>query len=103
MISVQDLKADIYSVVAALKQFLWAPFEMAIVNIVLSIAVMLLCIAVFGITPFISLVPLLVGHVALIGLGTRNPHLTTTLQASGKFPMRRANISPVSHGVKFVP
>lgn len=99
----QDLKADIYSVVAAPKQFLWAPFEMAIINIIAAIAIMLLCIAVFGLTPFLSLIPLVVGHAALIGLGTRNPHLTTTLQAMGKYPMRRHNLSPVSHGVKFVP
>lgn len=99
----QDLKADVYSVVAAPKQFLWAPFEMAIINIILSIAFMLISIAILGLTPFLSLIPLLLGHVTLIGIGTRNPHLTTTLQSSGKYPMRRRNISPVSHGVKYIP
>lgn len=99
----QDLKADIYSVVAMPKQFLWAPFEMAIVNIILAIAIMLICIAVLDLTPFVSLIPLLFGHVSLIGIGTRNPHLTTTLQCSGKYPSRRKNLSQVSHGVKFVP
>lgn len=98
-----ELKADIYSVVAAPKQFLWAPFEMAIINVILAIAVMLTCIAVLGVTPFVSLVPLVIGHTLLIGIGTRNPHLTTTLQASGKYPFRRRNISPVSHGAKFTP
>lgn len=98
-----DQRMPIYQAVAQPKQFLWAPFEMAIVNIILSIAVMLLCIAVLSITPFFSLIPLLIGHVFLIGAGARNPHLTTILQASGKYPPSRKNISPVSVGVKYVP
>jgi hypothetical protein len=98
-----DLKADIYMVVAMPKQFLWAPFEMAIINIILAVAIMLISIAVLGLTPFISLIPLIAGHASLIGIGTRNPHLTTTLQAAGKYPSRRKNISPVSRGVKYVP
>lgn len=98
-----DLKADVYSVVAMPKQFLWAPFEMAIINIILAIAFMLISIAILGLTPFVSLIPLIIGHVTLIGIGTRNPHLTTTLQASGKYPPRRRNLSQVSKGVKFVP
>jgi len=98
-----DLRAEIYQAVANPKQFLWAPFEMAIVNIVLACAVMLLCILVLGLTPFIALIPLIMGHCLLVVLGTRNPHLTTTLQATGKYPMWRKNIAPVSKGVKFIP
>lgn len=98
-----DLRAEIYQAVANPKQFLWAPFEMAIVNIVLACAIMILCIAVLGITPFVSLVPLIVGHALLIVLGTRNPHLTTTLRATGKYPQWRKNIAPVSKGVKYIP
>lgn len=98
-----DLKTEIYQIVALPKQFLWAPFEMAIINIVLALVLMLLCIGVLDLTPFFSLIPLIMGHGALIGLGTRNPHLTTTLQASGKYPPFRKNISPVSVGVKFTP
>ncbi len=98
-----ELKADIKLVVAMPKQFLWAPFEMAIVNIAIAGAVMLLCIAVLGLTPFFSLLPLVGGHVLLIGIGTRNPHLTTTLQSTGKYPPRRNNLTRVSRGVKYVP
>lgn len=90
--------------VANPKQFLFAPFEMAIVNIVLSIAVMMLCIAVIGITPFWALLPLVGGHIALIVFGTQNPHLTTTLQATGKYPPNKQNnIVKVSAGVKYIP
>jgi len=98
-----DLKAEIYMVVAMPKQFLWAPFEMAIINIILAVAVMLLSIAVLGLTPFISLIPLIAGHTALIGMGTRNPHMTSSLRAAGKYPPRRKNLSAVSRGVKYVP
>lgn len=98
-----DLKTDVFMVIAMPKQFLWAPFEMAIINIILSVAVMLIAIAVLGVTPFVALIPLIIGHLVLIGLGTRNPHLTTTLQAAGKYPGRRRNLSGVSRGVKYVP
>lgn len=98
-----ELKAPIYMVVAMPKQFLWAPFEMAIVNMILAIAFMLLCIAVLGFTPFLSLIPLVGGHVLLIGIGTKNPHLTTTLQSAGKYPPRTKNLAFLSRGVKYVP
>jgi len=98
-----ELKGGILHVVANPKQFLFAPFEMAIINIILSIAFMLLCIAVIGWTPFFSIVPLVIGHTILIGLGARNQHLTTTLQSTGKYPGSRKNLSPVSQGVKYVP
>lgn len=98
-----DLRAEIYQVVASPKQFLWAPFELAIINIILSVGVMLMCIAVFNLTPFISLVPLVFGHVGLVVAGTRNPHLYTTLVATGRYPMSRKNLAPVSRGVKYIP
>lgn len=98
-----DLRAEIYLAVANPKQFLWAPFEMAIVNIVLAVVVMIVSIMVLGMTPFVSFVPLVGGHVALVILGSRNPHLTTTLQATGRYPHRRRNLAPVTTGVKYIP
>lgn len=89
--------------VANPKQFLFAPFEMAIVSMVLSIAMMLLCIAVLGLTPFWAMIPLVGGHALLVILGTRNPHLTTTLRATGKYPGRRANRVGMKTGVKYTP
>lgn len=89
--------------VANPKQFLFAPFEMAIVSMVLSIAFMIICIAVLGITPFLAMIPLLGGHGLLVILGTRNPHLTTTIQASGKYPRRRVNRIGTKIGVKYTP
>lgn len=98
-----ELKGGILQVVASPKQFLFAPFELAIINIILAVAFMLLCIAVLGWTPFVSIVPLVIGHAALVALGATNQHLTTTLQASGKYPASRKNLSQVSVGVKYVP
>lgn len=102
-ICMHDLKSQIYMVVAMPMQFLWAPFEMAIVNIAVSLAVMMACIGFFGITPLAAMAPLVVGHAVLIYAGTRNPHLAATLRAAGKFHSRRLNISRVQCGAKFVP
>jgi hypothetical protein len=85
------------------KQFLFAPFEMAIVNIILSVAFMIILIAVLRITPFWAILPLVFGHIALIVMGTRNPHLTTTLQAMGKYSSSKKNIISVKTGVKYIP
>lgn len=89
--------------VANPKQFLFAPFELAIVNIVLSVVIMIIAIVIFGLTPFWAIPPLVIGHITLIVLGTRNPHLTTTLQATGKYPMSKPNRMRVRKGVKYVP
>lgn len=98
-----DYRAGIYQTVASPKQFLWAPFELAIINILLAVAVMMLAIAVLGITPFIAMVPLIFGHAALIVAGAKNPHLFYIIQCSGRYRSRQSNIAPVSKGVKFVP
>jgi hypothetical protein len=98
-----DMKGKVLPAVANPKQFLFAPFELAIINITISIAVMILSIAVLNMTPFFAMVPLVFGHAALVAFGAKNPHLTTTLRAVGKYPSRRKNLAPVAKGVKYVP
>lgn len=98
-----EVRGIVLQIVANPKQFLFAPFEMAIVNIILAIAIMLLCIAVLGVTPFFSIIPLVLGHAVLVALGARTQHLTTIIQSTGKYPTRRKNLSSVACGVKFVP
>jgi hypothetical protein len=98
-----ELRGRVFQVVANPKQFVFAPFELAIINIILSVAVMLLCIAVIGVTPFVSMIPLILGHALLCILGARNQHLTTTLQATGKYPSSRKNLTRVNAGVKYIP
>lgn len=99
----EQTQGGILQAVANPKQFLFAPFEMAIINIITAVAFMLVLIAVIGMTPFWALIPLIGGHLLLIALGTRNPHLTTTLRASGKYPPRKKNVISVSSGVKYIP
>ena len=98
-----DQKRRILHAVANPKQFLWAPFEMAIINMIIAVAFMLLCIALLGVTPFFCVIPLIVGHVILVGLGAQNQHLTTTIRAMGKYPGSRKNLAAVKVGVKFTP
>ncbi|MFZ3583793.1 hypothetical protein ACOI1H_16690 [Loktanella sp. DJP18] len=98
-----ELRAGIYQAVASPKQFLWAPFELAIVNIVMASMIMMLSLLVLGITPFVSIIPLVFGHIGLVVAGSRNPHLTTTLQATGKYPPFRRNLARVSKGTKYIP
>lgn len=98
-----ELRAKVLTAVANPKMFLWAPFELAIVNIIIAIAIMLLSIAVLGLTPFFSLIPLVGGHAVLVGLGARDQHLTTIIQSSGKYPRHRTNLARTSAGAKYVP
>lgn len=89
--------------VANPKQFLYAPFEMAIINMIMAIAFMVMCFAVLGLTPFWAMIPLVGGHITLVILGTINPHLTTTVRASGKYRRRRPNLVGTKVGVKYTP
>lgn len=98
-----ELKAKILQSVANPKQFLWAPFELAIINILVAVAVMLLCVAVFNITPFFAMIPLVFGHITLVALGARDQHLFTIIRAMGIYPRSRKNLSAISAGVKYVP
>lgn len=98
-----DLKGGIFQVVANPKQLLFAPFELAIVNLVAAVLFMILCFTVLGWTPFVAMIPLVGGHLLLAGLGAKDQHITTIIQASGKYRPRRKNLTPVSSGVKFVP
>ena len=98
-----ELRGEIYQTVATPLQFLWAPFELSIINMVFSVIFMVLSITIFNLTPFFSLFPLIIGHITLIVLGSRNPHIWSTIQSIGKYPLSRKNISSVSVGVKYVP
>ena len=98
-----ELRGGILKTVAMPLQFLWAPFELAIINIIFSVIFMVLSITIFGITPFVSLIPLVLGHISLVFIGARNPHVWSTVQSIGKYPTRRKNLTFVSAGVKYVP
>jgi hypothetical protein len=98
-----DLRGEIYLAVANPKQFLWAPFELAIVNIVVAAVIMIVCVTVLDVMPFFSMIPLVLGHIGLVIAGAHNPHLTFTLRATGTYPPMRKNLSPVSKGVKYTP
>ncbi len=98
-----DLKGGILQSVANPKMFLWAPFELAIMNIILAVAFMLICVAVINVTPFFSMIPLVGGHIALVILGARDQHLFTIVRSMGVYPKNRKNINAVSSGVKYVP
>lgn len=98
-----QVRAGILRAVAAPKQFLWAPFEMAIINIVMAFVVMLVLIGILRMNPILAMIPLLAGHVVLVLLGAREPHLTAQLRCRVQYPFRRPNLAPVRVGAKFVP
>ena len=98
-----ETRAKVLRIVASPKEFIWAPFELAIVNIVFALVTMLLMIGVFDITPFFSLAPLIIGHAFLTIVGIREPHVATIIQATGKFGLKSRNLARTSAGRKYVP
>jgi CHASE2 domain-containing sensor protein len=98
-----ELKGGILQAVANPKQFLWAPFELAIMNLIMAVAIMLICVAVLMTTPFFAMIPMVLGHIALVIFGAKDQHLFTIVRAMGIYPNKRKNLSAVSVGVKYVP
>lgn len=98
-----DQRGHILVAVANPMQFLYAPFELAIGNVCIGVAVMMVTYLSLGFSPIWGFLFILGGHISLILLGTKNPHLTTTLRATGKYAARKRNLIGVKTGVKYVP
>ena len=88
--------------VAMPPRFLWAPQVPAIANFAIQMIVCLLCIAFFDTNPLVFLITIVIGHICLIGLGMKEPHLSNMLKSRGPFIKRYRSIYHQS-GIKLAP
>ena len=98
-----EQRGPIFLAVANPMQFVFAPFEMAIANICIGGVLIILLYLLLGLSPIWGFIFIILGHITLIVLGTRNPHLTTTLRATIRHAGKKPNLVGVTTGVKYVP
>lgn len=83
-------------------KILWGPFLPVLLNIGLQFPLMFIAIGVFDVNPLMFLVSIAVAHIVIIGLGAKEPHLSTMLQAFGQTHKTTTNLYKAK-GMKFAP
>ena len=88
--------------VAMPPRFLWAPQVPAIANFAVQMVFCLLSIGIFDTNPLLFLITIVIGHVCLIGIGMKEPHLSNMLKSRGPFIKRYRSIYHLP-GTKLAP
>lgn len=96
------MREMVLKAVANPPKILWGPFLPVLLNIGLQFPLMFMAIGIFDINPLLFLVSILVVHVFIIGLGAKEPHLSTMLQAFGQTHKTTHNLYKAK-GMKFAP
>lgn len=93
----------IMNAVAYPPTLLFAPVELAGINMAFNVGGMIIANASFNVTPIIFLVTLVIGHVVSAFAYARDAHIVYIGQAIGRYPLRSRNLVPSEEGVKYVP
>jgi hypothetical protein len=97
------LRIPVLSAVAYTPTMLFVPIEMAGVNIAVHVCFMLLSLGLLGLSPVLFLPTLVAGHLLMMVLHSRDPHLVSLGRARASWPQSSQNLAGVAGGVKFVP
>lgn len=96
------MREEILKAVAQPPKVLWAPMVPALINLGVQFPMMFIGIGLGDINPLIFVTCIIMAHVALIGFGIKEPHLSTMLQAYGQTYRKTTNLYSVK-GNKFEP
>ena len=96
------MREIVLKAVANPPKILWGPFLPVLLNIGLQFPLMFMAIGIFDINPLLFLVSILVVHIFIIGVGAKEPHLSTMLQAFGQTHKTTRNLYKAK-GMKFAP
>ena len=92
----------ILKAVANPPKLFWAPVLPAALNAGVQIPFMFMAIGMWQINPLIFIVSIVLGHMFIIGLGAKDPHLSGMLQAFGTTNLSSTNLYR-EKGNKFEP
>lgn len=99
----KPLTTQVLSAVAYHPTMLFIPVELAGMNIAVNVALMLLCLKIFNLSPAIWLLTIVGAWIAMAIAHTRDAHTVTLMRARGSFKQHSTNIVPTDEGVKYVP
>ena len=92
----------ILKAVANPPKLFWAPILPAALNGGLQMPFMFIAMAFWNANPLIFVITIVLGHMVMIGLGSRDPHLSGMIQAFGATNVVTTNLYRVK-GHKFEP
>ncbi len=96
------MREIILKAVANPPKILWGPFLPVLLNLGLQFPMMFMFMGVFSVNPIWFMGSLVAGHVFSIFLGTKEPHISTMIQAFGVTAKKTENLYKVK-GNKFAP
>ena len=96
------MREPVLKAVANPPKILWGPFLPVLLNLGLQFPVMFVSIGVFEINPLIFVVSLLLGHMAIVWAGIKEPHISNMIQAYGQNYRVTRNLYKAK-GNKFAP
>ena len=96
------MREVILKAVANPPKILWGPFLPVMLNMALQFPMMFMFMGVGDINPLLFMGSIAIGHVVVVLLGTREPHLSTMIQAFGPASKKTNNLYSVK-GNKFAP
>lgn len=92
----------ILKAVANPPKLFWAPVLPAVLNAGLQIPFMFMAIGIWQVNPLIFITSIVLGHLIVVGVGAKDPHLSGMIQAFGTTNMSSKNLYRVK-GHKFEP
>lgn len=96
------MREEILRAVAQPPKVLWAPMVPALINLGVQFPMMFIGMGIGDVNPLFFVASIIMAHVALIGFGIKEPHLSTMLQAYGQTYKKTTNLYAVK-GNKFEP
>lgn len=96
------MREIILKAVANPPKILWGPFLPVLVNMAIQFPLMFMFMGTAGVNPLWFMISLLLGHVAAVALGAKEPHISSMIQAFGPASKKTNNLYSVK-GNKFAP
>lgn len=96
------MKEPIFKAVANPPKILWGPFIPVILNLGVQFPLMFMFIGAFDINPIMFMATVLLGHIAIVLEGIKEPHIGNMLQAYGQC-FKPTNNLYSAKGSKFAP
>ena len=78
------MRVPVLKTVANPPKLLFAPFMLGLANFATQVPLMAMSLA-FGTNPLWFMITIAIGHIIMIILGSKDPHLAKILISSGKF------------------
>ena len=96
------MREPILKAVASPPKVLWAPMLPALMNLGLQFPVMFTVMGAYSVNPLLFVTTILLGHLAIISWGVKEPHASNMIQAFGQ-TYRVTNNLYKTKGNKFAP